>query len=72
MDKSGVLIALMIKSHDHAPPHEQMTIIRLKQAIYDKFVQLREFVESDLEHLRTNLREKRKRVLGEDDKNVLA
>lgn len=50
MDKSGVLIALMIKSHNHAPPHEQMTIIRLKQAIYDKFVELREFVESDLEH----------------------
>lgn len=29
----GVLIMLMIKSHEHVPSHEQVAFIRLKRAI---------------------------------------
>ncbi len=32
------------------PPHEEVAFIMLKRAIYNKFVQLREFGESDLGH----------------------
>lgn len=35
----------MIKCQEHSPPREQF-----KQAIYNKFVQLREFDESDFQH----------------------
>lgn len=42
---------LMIKFYEHAPPHEQVALIVLKWAIYDKFEQLGECCESDLEHL---------------------
>lgn len=31
-------------------PHEQVVVIGLKQAIYEKFVQLRKLAESDSEH----------------------
>lgn len=31
-------------------PHEEVLFINLKQLIYDKFVQLRDFGESDLEY----------------------
>lgn len=37
----------MIKSHKHAPIHVQVAFIKLKQAIDNKFVQLREFGASD-------------------------
>ncbi len=42
-------VCQLCKSHKGAPPHEQVAFIKLKQVIYDKFVQLREFAESDLE-----------------------
>lgn len=42
----GKLIMLKTKSHGHTVPHEVLVLISLKQAIYNKFVQLREF--SDL------------------------
>lgn len=43
----GALI-LLITSHERAP--EQVTLIRLKRAFYDKFVLLREFGKSDSTH----------------------
>lgn len=41
----------MIKSHERAPAHEKVAFIKLKWMIYDKFVLLRGFSESDFEHL---------------------
>lgn len=38
-----ILIRLMIKSHWCAAAHKQVAVISQKQAIYDKFVQLKEF-----------------------------
>ncbi len=43
-----------------APPHEQVAFIRLKRIIYDEFVQLREFGESNLEHLFQKIKIKKK------------
>ena len=37
-------------SSQGAPPHEQVMFIRLKQEIYYRFAQLREFVESEQEN----------------------
>lgn len=47
----GMLIMQKIKSHKRAPPYEQVTFIRLKQTINNKFLQLREFGEANLQHL---------------------
>lgn len=38
----------MIKSHKHAPPNVQVAFIRLKHAIHGRFIQLREFEETNL------------------------
>lgn len=51
----------LMESPKHAPPHEQVFIM-LKWAINNKFVQLREFGESDLEH--SYEQKKSKRGLG--------
>lgn len=40
----------MIKSNDHTPLHEHLALIKWKQAVYSKFVQLGGFAESHLEH----------------------
>ena len=56
---------LMINSHKCSPPHEQVKLIRLKQTIYKKFVQLREFVESDL-----NTKTSQKKVRKIKEKNT--
>ncbi len=53
MAVSEASIVLMIKSHKRAPPRERAAFVELKRAIYDKFVQLREFGGFDLEHGQT-------------------
>lgn len=50
----AVLIMLMMKSQECTSPHKQVEFFRLKQVIYNRFVQLRKFDESDLELERTN------------------
>lgn len=45
-----------IKSHKCAFPHGQVVFISVKLAIYDTFVQLKKFGESDFQE--TNLTEK--------------
>lgn len=47
----GMLILLTIKCHKHAPSHEQVVFVTLKQPVSDKFLHLREF-ESDLHSYR--------------------
>lgn len=44
-----MLIMLMIKSKKHTASCEQGVAITLKQMLCDKFVQLREFDESDVQ-----------------------
>lgn len=39
----------VMKCHKCAPPYEHLVLISLKQEIYDKFVQFREFGEIQLE-----------------------
>ncbi len=57
----GVSIVLMINSHKHAPPHEQVIFIRLKQANLWQFVQLTEVGEMTWPVVRTNLTQHSKR-----------
>lgn len=47
----GELIMLKVTSHKCAAPHEHLTLISLKQAIYYRPVQLGELDESDVDHL---------------------
>lgn len=42
------LPGLMMKPHKHVPRNEQVALIRLKQAIYDKFVLLKGLVNQTL------------------------
>ncbi len=42
--KFGASIIIRIKSHSSAPPHERVLFNRSKLEIYDKLVQLREFL----------------------------
>lgn len=44
----GAMIMLMDKSHEHAASHTQVKLIRQKWANYNRFVQFREFGESNL------------------------
>lgn len=46
-----VILRSFIKSQERGAPHEQVIFICLKQAIYKKLVQLRQFGEIDVEHL---------------------
>lgn len=43
MEILGLLIIVMVTSHKRASPHEQVSFIRLKQEVYVKCVQSKEF-----------------------------
>lgn len=45
------LIVLTFKSHGRAATHEQVVLVSLKFATYNKSVQLRDFGECDVKHL---------------------
>lgn len=53
----GVLIVLLIKSSESAPPHKHVLSVSLKRAIHDKSVKL-EFGETDFEQWQTSLEKK--------------
>lgn len=44
----GLSIMLMLEAQSPSPPQGQVAFMRLKHGIHGKFVQLREFGESDL------------------------